>query len=71
MRKIRYAVAMSLDGQIAGPNGEYDWIGADAEVGPALVGWRRDARLHGTGLVALDHPAGIGHHLARGQYQWL
>jgi dihydrofolate reductase len=32
MRKIRYAVAMSLDGQIAGPNGEYDWIGTDPEV---------------------------------------
>src|SRR5215831_14041244 len=26
MRKIRYAVAMSLDGYIAGPNGEADWI---------------------------------------------
>jgi len=26
MRKICYAVAMSLDGYIAGPNGEYDWI---------------------------------------------
>jgi hypothetical protein len=25
-------VAMSLDGQIAGPHGEYDWIGADTEV---------------------------------------
>jgi dihydrofolate reductase len=32
MRKIRYAVAMSLDGQIAGPNQEYDWIGTDPEV---------------------------------------
>jgi dihydrofolate reductase len=32
MRKIRYAVAMSLDGHIAGPNGEYDWIGSDPEV---------------------------------------
>lgn len=32
MRKIRYAVAMSLDGHIAGPNGEYDWIGTDPEV---------------------------------------
>src|SRR5262249_52231363 len=32
MRKIRYAVAMSLDGQIAGPNGEYDWLGEDPEV---------------------------------------
>ncbi len=26
MRKIRYSVAMSLDGYIAGPNGEADWI---------------------------------------------
>jgi dihydrofolate reductase len=26
MRRIRYAVAASLDGYIAGPNGEYDWI---------------------------------------------
>jgi dihydrofolate reductase len=26
MRRIRYQVAMSLDGYIAGPKGEYDWI---------------------------------------------
>ena len=26
MRRIRYAVVMSLDGYIAGPNGEADWI---------------------------------------------
>ena len=26
MRRIRYAVATSLDGYIAGPKGEYDWI---------------------------------------------
>jgi dihydrofolate reductase len=32
MRKLRYAVAMSLDGHIAGPNGEYDWIGTDPQV---------------------------------------
>ena len=30
MRRIRYSVAMSLDGYIAGPNGEYDWIEVDA-----------------------------------------
>jgi len=32
MRKIRYLVAMSLDGFIAGPNGEADWIENDPEV---------------------------------------
>ena len=32
MRKIRYLVAMSLDGFIAGPKGEADWIVADPEV---------------------------------------
>lgn len=29
MRRIRYSVAMSLDGYIAGPKGEYDWIELD------------------------------------------
>jgi len=33
MRRIRYSVAMSLDGYIAGPNGEYDWIEMDASGG--------------------------------------
>lgn len=31
MRKIVYAVAMSLDGYLAGPNGEADWIVMDPE----------------------------------------
>lgn len=29
MRKLRYSVAASLDGFIAGPNGEFDWIVQD------------------------------------------
>lgn len=32
MRRIRYSVAASLDGYIAGPNGEYDWIPMDPEI---------------------------------------
>ncbi len=32
MRRVRYAVAMSLDGYIAGPNGEADWIITDPQI---------------------------------------
>ena len=32
MRRIRYSVAMSLDGFIAGPQGEYDWIPNESEI---------------------------------------
>lgn len=32
MRRVRYAVAMSLDGYIAGPQGEADWIEMDPTV---------------------------------------
>jgi dihydrofolate reductase len=32
MRQLRYSVAASLDGYIAGPNGEFDWIVMDPEI---------------------------------------
>lgn len=32
MRRIRYSVATSLDGYIAGPNGEIDWIITDPDI---------------------------------------
>ena len=32
MRKVVYGGAMSLDGFIAGPNGEYDWILPDPDI---------------------------------------
>src|SRR5438477_9608567 len=32
MRLVRYGVAMSLDGYIAGRSGEYDWIVMDPDV---------------------------------------
>ena len=47
MRKIRYAVAMSLDGYIAGPNGETDWIGVDSEVDFAALWAQFDTLLMG------------------------
>jgi hypothetical protein len=31
MRLVRYSVAMSLDGYIAGPEGEFDWIVMDPD----------------------------------------
>lgn len=32
MRQLRYSVAASLDGCIAGPNGEFDWIVVDPDI---------------------------------------
>ena len=32
MRRVRYSVAMSLDGYIAGPHGEHDWIIMDPDI---------------------------------------
>jgi dihydrofolate reductase len=37
MRRVRYSVAMSLDGYIAGPNGEADWIVMDPEIGAGFT----------------------------------
>jgi len=40
MRPLVYSVAMSLDGFIAGPNGEYDWIVPDPSFDFAAL-WRQ------------------------------
>ena len=32
MRQLRYSVAASLDGYIAGPGGEFDWIPVDPDI---------------------------------------
>ena len=47
MRRICYQVAMSLDGYIAGPNGEYDWIIMDPEIDFAALFNRFDTLLMG------------------------
>jgi dihydrofolate reductase len=47
MRRLRYGVAMSLDGFIAGPNGEYDWIVSDPEIDFAAMFAQYDTLLMG------------------------
>ena len=47
MRKVVYGGAMSLDGFIAGPNGEYDWIVTDPEIDFAAMMSRYDTFLIG------------------------
>src|SRR6266571_3110016 len=70
MRRVCYSVAMSLDGYIAGPKGEYDWIPMDPDMDfgamfkdfdTVLMGRKsyEAARRHGghAGLRVLAHPA--------------
>jgi dihydrofolate reductase len=47
MRKVVYGGAMSLDGFIAGPNGEYDWIVMDPDIDFAALMTRFDTFLIG------------------------
>jgi len=47
MKRICYSVAMSLDGFIAGPKGEYDWIVMDPEIDFAALMGRFDTILMG------------------------
>jgi len=61
MRRVRYALVASLDGYIAGPNGEADWIVMDPDIDFAaiykqfdtiLVGRRTYEAMAGAGNVA-------------------
>jgi dihydrofolate reductase len=47
MRKIQYGVAVSLDGYIAGPNGESDWIQMDPEIDFSAIWSQFDTLLMG------------------------
>ena len=49
MRRIRYRVAMSLDGYIAGPQGEFDWIIGDPEMDFGALFQQFDTLLVGRG----------------------
>lgn len=58
MRKIRYGVAASLDGYIAGPKGEADWIITDPEIDFAAMFERFDTFLLGRRTFEAMGPAG-------------
>jgi dihydrofolate reductase len=47
MRRLRYNVAMSLDGFIAGPKGEYDWITPNSGIDFAALYRQFDTLLMG------------------------
>lgn len=47
MRKLQYGVAVSVDGFIAGPNGQSDWIRMDPEIDFSIIWSRFDTLLMG------------------------
>ena len=52
-RCLRYQVAMTLDGFIAGPNGEYDWIVADRSINFAKLYKEFDTAIMGRGTYEI------------------
>jgi dihydrofolate reductase len=59
-RRVRYSVAMSLDGFIAGPNGEADWIIMDPEIDFRAIYRQFDAMVMGRGTYEFAKGAGGG-----------
>src|SRR5438034_26216 len=58
MRQIRYSVAMSLDGYIAGPNGEVDWITPNPEIDFGAMMSEFDTLVTGRGTYSVMKAAG-------------
>ena len=61
MRRLIYSVATSLDGYIAGPKGEFDWIMMDPEIDFASLMSRFDAVIMGRKTFAAMQGMGSGH----------
>lgn len=60
MRRIVYNVAASLDGFIAGPNGEYDWIVMDPDIDFGAIFSRFDLVLMGRKTFEASQSMGGG-----------
>ena len=59
-RRVRYCVAMSLDGFIAGPSGEYDWITMDPEIDFKAIYSQFDTMVMGRRTYEVVKAAGGG-----------
>ena len=62
-KRLRYQVAVSLDGFIAGPNGEYDWIVMDPSID-------FNETLPSSGIVALSYSV-VGAKASGAQIAWV
>jgi dihydrofolate reductase len=60
MRRVRYSVAMSLDGYIAGPNGEFDWIVMDPDIDMQAASSKFDTVLMGRKTYEVTRQHGDG-----------
>ena len=60
MKRVRYSVAASLDGYIAGPNGEYDWIVIDPDIDFNAITARFDTIIMGRKTYEVTYAQGGG-----------
>ncbi len=58
MKRLRYSVAMSLDGFIAAADGGYDWVLMDPDMDFAAVAAEFDTLIMGRGTYALSADSG-------------
>ena len=66
MRRLRYSVAASLDGFIAGPNGEFDWIPMDPDIDFVAMFSRYDTMLLGARRGKRPRRTRVGRACGRG-----